>query len=70
MVEKGNGSKLWYFGDKKQPVSDAAVARESILEEDDGSLGGQWVFGGLKDRQKSRRGAPQIRFVFQDVAWN
>lgn len=26
---------------KKQPVSDAAVARESILEEGDGSLGGQ-----------------------------
>lgn len=41
MVEKGNGSNLWYFGDKKQPVSDAAVARESILEEGDGSLGGQ-----------------------------
>lgn len=41
MVEKGNGSNLWYFGGKKQPVSDAAVARESILEEGDGSLGGQ-----------------------------
>lgn len=46
-------------------MSEAIVARESMLEEAARALGRQGVFGSLKDRRviQSRRGAPTAAFA-------